>query len=469
MGNTHSNDIEKRADYSLYKKENEKQPNYSLYEEGNFEKKSDYYSVYKENYIITKIHEYPLNEDNNQIFQDQQEVTINLSELQFVDNNFFIKQSYYVDWPQLVEKFGGYLLKDCCIANAPEKAFTVNIEKDISEILPWLSTFLDVESFPYQMSIEFFCKKWEKAKLIISKSSIIPTENFVNDVSKVVNGELDPTNKLEQLRDLTKKYGSFYASSLVFGGAIVKESNNNDTPIIGGIKKNYTNNDSIEPWVNSLDHYNNWEIIGYDEIRSIFELLDDDLQKNVLDILGFRILKGTKDILLNRDFSKKTTYVHSLAMQFEELEKITNIHNCYIFVSIINEEDKDKDIFSILVDYVNKYAPLIVIKKAQSEKYEKNSLKIGWIIVGQPNYFDFDQIEYPIVLSKVDDIVEISKSTIFSVESYAPSTCAFSAPETDNSSTIAVDIPLTAKHPFDFFVYDPMNISESTSDKRMLG
>ncbi|CAG8513279.1 15620_t:CDS:2, partial [Dentiscutata heterogama] len=67
-------------------------------------------------------------------------------------------------------------------------------------------------------------------------------------------------------------------------------------------------------------------IIEHDEIYPIFDILDDNLQNEIFDILGHRILQaGVNDIPLNWDFSKNATYVHSLSMRFMDLNEITNI------------------------------------------------------------------------------------------------------------------------------------------------
>ncbi|CAG8701546.1 6638_t:CDS:2, partial [Racocetra fulgida] len=98
-------------------------------------------------------------------------------------------------------------------------------------------------------------------------------------------------------------------------------------------------------------------------------------------------------------------FVHSLDENFNKLKeskKITNIHDCQIFASIMNKEFRD--IFSIRVEYEDKGTPLIIAHHITSIQNMKNrlikiaskkdlKLKIGWIIVGYPETFDFDNTE----------------------------------------------------------------------------
>ncbi|RIB14925.1 hypothetical protein C2G38_2193748 [Gigaspora rosea] len=46
----------------------------------------------------------------------------------------------------------------------------------------------------------------------------------------------------------------------------------------------------INLWVESLEDETTWGIVGYNEIYSIFELLDEELQKEVLRAMGHQIL-----------------------------------------------------------------------------------------------------------------------------------------------------------------------------------
>ncbi|CAG8748868.1 483_t:CDS:2, partial [Racocetra persica] len=72
-------------------------------------------------------------------------------------------------------------------------------------------------------------------------------------------------------------------------------------------------------------------------------------------------------------------FVHSLNENFNKLKeskKITNIHDCRIFASIMNKEFRG--IFSIRVEYEDEGTPLIIAHH---------------ITMGYPEAFDFDNTE----------------------------------------------------------------------------
>ncbi|CAG8486167.1 23669_t:CDS:10 [Cetraspora pellucida] len=372
----------------------------------------------------------------------------------------------------LTLKFGGYIFdNNIVIKKASKQAFTIDVDKveskteinneienvekcdskleallkrnfisckNISNLFPCLSVFLGAAScktLDYITTVECSYRKWEKEELKISKSNINPTNNFIMQVENA----LESDDKEAQLRRVSNEFGNFYARRLVFGGAMIEEiididdSQNYEIRVIGG-NKEYTNiNSSLKPWVMSLNNRDTWDIIEYDEIYSIFDILDYSLQQTILDVLGHRILKaGINDIPINWDFSNNAPYVHSLAPQFTGLDKITKITNCYIFASILDK--KDRDIFSLRIGYIDEHTPLFIVhlkKPSYIKKYKNYPIKYGWIIVGQPTNFDFDRIKYPVVLksgelptSNVDKLCKIEFSKYRELN-----TCALGQPE----------------------------------------
>ncbi|CAG8504186.1 26961_t:CDS:2 [Dentiscutata erythropus] len=230
---------------------------------------------------------------------------------------------------------------------------------DISTIFPWLSDLLKIPKKSLKNSTINF-KKVEKAEIFISKKYIILNKNFKEGIENILDSHGSAYDKIKNLRKIVDKYDYFYARHIVFGGAIVTENSKS-------------------------------KIIEYNDIHPIFDLLDDELKIKVLDVLGHRILKaGVKEIDPNYDFSKNIPYVYPLANEIAELDKITDIHNCRIFASI-RTEDEDGDIFSLRVDYINIHTPQVVVHLITRSKNKKHRAKINWIIIGQPNYFDFNQ------------------------------------------------------------------------------
>ncbi|CAG8701519.1 10364_t:CDS:2, partial [Cetraspora pellucida] len=397
----------------------------------------------------------------------------------------------------LTLKFGGYIFdNNVVIKKASKQAFTIDVDKveskteinneienvekcdskleallkrnfisckNISNLFPCLSVFLGATScktLNYITTVECSYRKWEKEELKISKSNIDPTNNFIMEVEHA----LESDDKEAQLRRVSNEYGNFYARRLVFGGAMIEEiididdSQNYEIRVIGGNEEYININSSLKPWVMSLNNRNTWDIIEYDEIYSIFDILDCSLQQNILDVLGHRILKaGINDIPINWDFSNNAPYVHSLAPQFTGLDKITKITNCYIFASILDK--KDRDVFSLRIGYIDEHTPLFIIhlKKPSYKKYKNYPIKYGWIIVGQPTNFDFDRIKYPVVLksgelptSKVDKLCKIEFSKYRELN-----TCALGQPETNFKCLMH------------FSVYDIKDINQLVDDEKI--
>ncbi|KAF0553680.1 kinase-like protein [Gigaspora margarita] len=214
-----------------------------------------------------------------------------------------------------------------------------------NSILPWLSIFLGKskeeasnQKLKNQIITEIFFTKLKRTEIFISREDIILEEEFRKKIEMALSSCKNYHEMINELREIAKEYGWFYARHFVFGGAIIKETNTR----------------------NSAD------------IKQIFPL---------------------------NHFSKKISYIYSLSQHLGELSKIANIQDCHIFATIMN---KNEGVFSLRVEYINnENSPVIVVHKITKNKLiQHEHLKIGWIIVGLPNNFDFDftQTEYPIVL-----------------------------------------------------------------------
>ncbi|CAG8561547.1 10604_t:CDS:2, partial [Dentiscutata heterogama] len=316
--------------------------------------------------------------------------------LQPSDNEtiLYIRQTKVYDWTQLIMKCEhGFTFDEdnISIKDASESAFKINVNKIRKYLLNnhseeekeckhnleafckrnlilggnvlasslWLSTPLGLShevSKQMLSHLEKYTKcshqKWEKALIVLQESCISPTEEFIKAVENALAMGTD-NKKLKKLREISKKYGQFYARRFVFGGAIVKiyTSNSNESSktktidsknkiglsaqsvanadvnlnifrrtekktkvfnyhsnirTVGGITEKYNNkDDSIKPWLDSLKDHTTWDVIEYDEIGLIFDLLDDRLRKQIFDVLGYPILKEP-DIITNKDSSSAT-------------------------------------------------------------------------------------------------------------------------------------------------------------------
>ncbi|CAG8528989.1 17765_t:CDS:2 [Racocetra fulgida] len=407
---------------------------------------------------------YFLDKKNNQI-PPASESSTKLYEILQTNNNepiLYIIQKTKYDWTQLIMKCEyGFTFDENnkFIKDASESAFKINVneiqkldlvnkyfeeEKECNHKLEafcernlisggsvsakslWLSISfgLSQECSKQMLSnreefTKYSHQKWKKAIVILQKSCISLTENFIKAVKDALAMSTD-NKKLKSLREISKKYGQFYARSFAFGGAIVKEktytnessktkktdlnskiglsaqdvaeanvnlniarrTNNNRKAfnsesivkirVVGGIIEKYDSQDnSIKPWSDSLEDHTTWDIIDYDEIGLIFELLDDGLQKQVFDVLA-HVDK------IKFDVSKLKPFIYPLSSYIEELGEI-KIKECKIFASIMGE---DKSVFSLHVNYVDDETPEIIVHLIQ-HKTKKKSLtpKLCWIIV----------------------------------------------------------------------------------------
>ncbi|CAG8475455.1 6888_t:CDS:2 [Gigaspora margarita] len=260
------------------------------------------------------------------------------------------------------------------------------------------------------------CRRVRKGEITISnlRSDIEANDDFKKEVRNALS-EGTTQDKKNKLLEVSKKYGDFYARSLILGGTkmlheefaqnsggpsrvnktniqaksgvdtksfveifghnvqanaqanaqanYAYDNENRDEETIGGTGEN------IKAWIDSLEYGINWKIIGYDNIFSLFELLDETLRNKVLDVLGHNILK---------------------------VEDIRNIGECNILASIVSEND---NVFSLHVEYMNgdKNLPVFVVHNIQ-DNYNKHlfeflipetvKIELHWIIVGSPTNFN---------------------------------------------------------------------------------
>ncbi|CAG8790363.1 21664_t:CDS:2, partial [Gigaspora margarita] len=205
------------------------------------------------------------------------------------------------------------------------------------------------------------CERIVKGVLPILDKNIIVEKNFIEDVENVLDGTNSDDDKISKLCEISEKYGHFYARHLILGGTIIRNEKhtensvenskvkttnvqfgvkianilrpevdvvhgntdiynnyNNNTKncetVIGGNETEYSQDDK-NPWKQSLNDETKWKIIGYEEVYSLFELLEDELKKKVLKVMGHQILEAkVAEIPFNikRYEKNKKPYIHKL-------------------------------------------------------------------------------------------------------------------------------------------------------------
>ncbi|CAG8502808.1 3711_t:CDS:2, partial [Dentiscutata heterogama] len=399
------------------------------------------------------------------------------------------------------------------------------LDEKVSGKLPWLSIFLGMPRKDskeklkhFQRPIKYSCTKFQKAVIDFSKSCFTPRDEFLQEIDNALNEETND-RKIMKLREISATYGHFYAQRIYFGGAIIQtiksesssedleaetnvqnirteanlnithgardqtKSNNKSmdskTRIIGGDPTKYYEC-GIVSWQESLkDDFFNWEIIGYDNIYPIFEILDNERRNKILKVLDQRILKANVvDITMNLE--RIDPYVYPLN---EELTEISNINECQIFASIMNENNKDKKVYALHVNYAAENTPVIVVHLVQSKKRSKNksirsrnkskssSIKLGWIIVGPPTFFGFDLTEFPVILKSCNcSISKMNNQYIATIPEHQGcilGTCVLKAEEVKypSKSKVIVGSHFTGEKSACLFAYSLENRTEPVDDE----
>ncbi|CAG8556529.1 2349_t:CDS:2 [Dentiscutata erythropus] len=274
------------------------------------------------------------------------------------------------------------------------------------------------ENSQYTVSTEHKISVFRKAKIILeykNNECIEPTDDFINDVKTALN-DSDP---IRELRRVSENYGYFYARILYVGASIDKNIINTEDSStihksgnIAGLFKTGTSNANAnigathkkEIRTNSSNSNSeitdqsigttdpkNWEVIGYDKIYSIFELLSIDLRQMVLEALGKRILDaGVIDI---KFFAKKTKeFIPTKYRLSGYIDDTIDISRCQIFTSIMSKNGSN-NLFSSYVhyrDFGSEPEVIVHLINRSGNRFNKDySAQLSWIVVGPLTSFDF--------------------------------------------------------------------------------
>ncbi|CAG8827312.1 18968_t:CDS:2, partial [Gigaspora margarita] len=263
-----------------------------------------------------------------------------------------------------------------------------------------------------ETSMTFEIKLQGRAKVIMT-DKVRSSKEF----EKAVDDALKCPNPIEKLKSVCNEYGEYWAREIIIGGKIqtvqddfVEINKQTEERTLGASSsiniKNFNANlqntnlaqESFNEWIKSLEDYAKWRIVEYRDVVSIFEVLDDDdLRRRVLNTLGKNILYAKVDQRKLTFFPNQKPYRHELDIP-EKYKK--NLKDFQIFATVISE--KQKGTFSVRVMYTNDNsstdlhsANLLIhqFRKSGKSKLREYDLKIGWIIIGIPNDFNFFDFE----------------------------------------------------------------------------
>jgi hypothetical protein len=251
------------------------------------------------------------------------------------------------------------------------------------------------------------------------KFRLEPTMELIKEVKDVIDSK-DP----KKFKDIVNEFGQFIPKEVILGGRayfIAKEkseenfdeyikntgcqssniiiekklskslSKNNSSKyqsfkLFGG-KQFGSNNFNESDWVETLNDFKLWSCIKFKEPVSIFQILPEDLRKQILSLVGKKILFTSIE-----DYSYKLPDSGSHLTDIPEniLEILQNKEaDCNIFTTVIDK--KEKDVFLCQLVWPPNKDPKLIIHCVQ-KKFRKREckLKIKWMVVGYDVNFNFN-------------------------------------------------------------------------------
>ncbi|CAG8519702.1 6023_t:CDS:2, partial [Gigaspora margarita] len=358
------------------------------------------------------------------------------------------------DWDKLIEQCDiGFIYKNNNIQLAESQAFTIDVTKikpkspqigseivelkfqqlfdstfkehlilngEITATLPYLSYLSLLVGITVDQANEFSksrsettvysCDIIRKSKLNLDRTNINLKPAFINEVRSALKyaSHMEKIIIIENNKDVNtqeKSSGSakIVSSPSVEGGYAIE---NTTLKLLNISERKLT----------IVGGKSNWKIVSY-SIRPIFELLNDDLKNKVLEVFGKQILKAG---IISHYTTIKKPCMEPIVIDnlCNEIKDVTsNPLQCQIFASVMNQDNR---IYSLRVEYLDENTPTFVIhyvgeqKPRSKERYKKEKYKIqvGWIVVGYPEKFVFEQSNCEIEVNenecKVNEIEEKS-------------------------------------------------------------
>ncbi|CAG8485735.1 21177_t:CDS:2, partial [Cetraspora pellucida] len=326
-----------------------------------------------------------------------------------------------------------YDKKDCITRNynyeiTCQKNLIANL--NVSTNLPWssLSTEFKISykrsrgrTNYNETSMTFDVNLQGRAKVIMA-NKVRPSKRF----EKAVDDALKCSNPVEQLKNVCNEYGEFWAREIILGGkiqiirdgfievgtqtkenvtdasvsvnienveSIFRHNKTEGSKFVTNSKESRTNSKyiggdsdlarkNVDEWIESLKNYTTWRVVEYRNVVSIFEILEDNLRKCVLDTLGKNILYAQVD---------------QCELKFVPNQKPENEKGTFSVRVIYTTDSNSTKLLSTNL-LIHRF------RKSGNNKPRKYSLKIGWIIIGIPNgfnYFGFEGLkEFEVKFSK---------------------------------------------------------------------
>ncbi|GES95389.1 hypothetical protein GLOIN_2v1813311 [Rhizophagus clarus] len=225
------------------------------------------------------------------------------------------------------------------------------------------------------------------------KFKLEPTTEFIEAIKDVIDSK-DP----RKFKDIVNEFGQFIPNEVILGGKAYFVARENSEENFG--KEVCYNDFNEKDWVESLRDFKNWSCINLKDPVNIFQLLPEDLRKQILSLVGKKIIYTSIE-----DFTYKLPESGSQLINIPKniLEILQHKDaDCNIFATVIDK--KEKDIFSCQIIWPLNEDPRLVIHCIQKKFAERIcKLKIRWMIIGYDINFDFNRSDPNIKLKIIKD------------------------------------------------------------------
>ncbi|CAB5386230.1 unnamed protein product [Rhizophagus irregularis] len=250
-----------------------------------------------------------------------------------------------------------------------------------------------------------FIMKYEKYKIRLNKDDINPSEEFKQAIEKA----LEDMKPLIFLKDVFDEYGHFFPLSIILGKSLKNTLLNSLSFNFENIERFDLGSPPFEPlrsylgkfnisyflpkkgnivkisdlpdWIQNID--NNLEIIEFDKVIPLYEILEAGQQKKIDCILNkednFKIIMtGLADL---KDFDIETENERRI-----NIDPTLEDGNYAVFGSIISKKSHSKlDEFFVTFELYDFSGFSAIIKKLSETNANIKECYILWIIIGNPS------------------------------------------------------------------------------------
>ncbi|CAB5376190.1 unnamed protein product [Rhizophagus irregularis] len=209
---------------------------------------------------------------------------------------------------------------------------------------------------------------------------IEPTEEFIKEIKDGIKSD----NPEKKFRKIMEEYGQFIPTEIILGGRVYfKDKKFMRT--IGG-KHHEGENFNEKYWMESLNDYQNWDIIELKNPILIFKLLPEDMYKQIIFSLGKKVLFKDYNYYL---WKPGMTNIYDFSQYASKI--IQNKYaDCDIFATVINRNNSKDVFFNCQILKSEKTKPSILIHCIQKEfQLRECSLIIDYMVVGYDTDFKY--------------------------------------------------------------------------------